>query len=62
MNKYKHSLTIRYRRCCHSNETHAPIANPPNSAQLGGTPTIILSYIQVSAVEWACGDGETDRL
>jgi len=23
---------------CHSNETHAPIANPPNSAQLGGTP------------------------
>jgi len=24
--------------CCHSNETPAPIANPPNSAQLGGTP------------------------
>jgi len=24
--------------CCHSNETRAPIANPPNSAQLGGTP------------------------
>jgi len=23
---------------CHSNETRAPIANPPNSAQLGGTP------------------------
>ena len=33
-----HSLTFRIRRvCCHSNETHAPIANPPNSAQLGGT-------------------------
>ena len=26
--------------CCHSNETRAPIANPPNSAQLEGTPTI----------------------
>ena len=25
---------------CHSNEIRAPIANPPNSAQLGGTPTI----------------------
>ena len=24
--------------CCHSNETRAPIANPPNSAQLEGTP------------------------
>jgi len=24
--------------CCHSNETHAPIANLPNSAQLQGTP------------------------
>jgi len=26
--------------CCHSNATRAPIANPPNSAQLGVTPTI----------------------
>jgi len=26
--------------CCHGDETHAPIANPPNVAQLGGTPTI----------------------
>jgi len=24
--------------CCHSNETRSPIANSPNSAQLGGTP------------------------
>jgi len=24
--------------CCHSKETRAPIAKPPNSAQLGGTP------------------------
>ena len=23
--------------CCHSNETRAPIANPPNSAQPKGT-------------------------
>jgi len=23
--------------CCHSNATGAPIANPPNSAQLGGS-------------------------
>jgi len=26
--------------CCHSNETHAPIAKPTNSAKLEGTPTI----------------------
>jgi len=25
--------------CCHSNETRVPTANPPNSAQLEGTPT-----------------------
>jgi len=24
--------------CCHSNETQTPIAHPPNSAQLWGTP------------------------
>jgi len=24
--------------CCHSNESHTPIANVPNSAQLEGTP------------------------
>jgi len=34
----EHSLTFRVRRCCHSNETRAPIANPLNSAQLEGTP------------------------
>jgi len=32
---------------CHSNETRAPIANPPNTAQLRGTPTIPPSYIRV---------------
>ena len=35
------SLTFRVRAMlstCHSNKTSAPIANPSNSAQLGGTP------------------------
>jgi len=32
---------------CHSNATRAPIANPPNSAQLEGTPTIPSSHIRV---------------
>jgi len=27
-----------FRLCCYSSETHTPIANPPNSAQLWGTP------------------------
>jgi len=45
--------------CCHSNETRAPIANPPNSAQLDGTPTIPASYIRIRAVVWACGHGQT---
>ena len=36
--EYKHSLTFRvWAVCCYSNETCAPIANLPNSAQLGGT-------------------------
>ena len=35
------------------------IANPPNSAQLGGTPTIPPSYIRVRAVVWECGRGQT---
>ena len=46
--------------CCHSNATHAPITNPPNSAQLGGTPTIPASYIRVHAVVWSCSHGQTD--
>ena len=41
--------------CCHRNETRAPIANPPNSAQLEGTSTI-----RVCAVVWECGEGQTD--
>jgi len=50
--------------CCHSNETRAPIANPPDSAQLQGIPpTISPSYIQVRAraVVWECGEGQTDK-
>ena len=50
--EYKHSLTFRVRRCCHSNETRAPIANPPN--------TIPLTYMRVRAVVWQCGGGQTD--
>jgi len=42
--------------CCHSNETRAPIANPPNSAQLGGTPYHSPKLQVVSAC-----DGHTDR-
>jgi len=54
-------LPIGSALCCHSNETRAPIANQPNSAQLGGTPTVRPSYIRVRAVVWICGEGETDR-
>jgi len=46
---------------CHSNETHAPIADPPNSAQLEGTPTTPPSDIWARAVVWECGQGQTDR-
>jgi len=45
--------------CCHTNETHAPIANPPNSAQLEGIPTIPPTYIWIRAVAWECGEGHT---
>jgi len=31
------SLELGFPLCCHSNATRAPIANPPNSAQLGGS-------------------------
>jgi len=49
--------------CCHSNETRAPIANPPNSSQLEGTraPTIPPSYTRVRAVESEFGEGGTDK-
>jgi len=49
--------------CCHRNETRALIANPPNSAQLEGTPTIPPAYIRVRAVVWVglCGEGQPHR-
>jgi len=47
--------------CCHSNENRALIANPPNSAQLEGTPYHSLSYIRVRAVVWERGEGQTNR-
>jgi len=31
------SLELGFALCCHSNATRAPIANPSNSAQLGGS-------------------------
>ena len=43
---------LRSAPCYHSNETCAPIANLPNSAQLEGTPSIPPSYIRVRAVVW----------
>jgi len=46
--------------CCHSNETRVSIANPPNSAQLEGTPAIPPTYVQVCAVVWECSEGQTD--
>jgi len=46
--------------CCHSNETRAPIANPPSSAQLEGIPYHSPSYIRVCAVVWERGEGQTD--
>ena len=46
--------------CRHSNETRAPIANQPNSAQLEGIPNIPQTYIWVRAVVWECGEGQTD--
>jgi len=36
--------------CCHSNETRAPTANPPNNAQLEGTP-IRLPQVTAESVQ-----------
>jgi len=33
-----HLALYAFAVCCHSKETHAPIANPPHSAQQEGTP------------------------
>ena len=42
---------------CHSNETHAWIANPPNTAQLEGTPTI--PQVTSGSVQ-QCGNAASD--
>jgi len=48
------AITVYY---CHSDETCAPIAHLPNSAQLEGTPTIPPTYILVRAVVWEYSKG-----
>jgi len=53
-----HRLPIRAALCCHSNETRAPIANPPNSAQLGVPPTI--PKVTSRSVQ-KCGHAASDR-
>jgi len=52
-------LCHAFPQCCHSNATRAPIANPPDSTQLGASPTTTLSYIRVRAIVWACGRGQS---
>ena len=52
-------VVTRVRVMLHSNATRAPIANPPNSAQLGAASTTPPSYIRVRAVVWAYGRGQT---
>jgi len=46
---------------CHSNKIHAPIANPPNTAHLEGTLTILPGYIRVCALVWGCSEGQTHK-
>ena len=45
--------------CCHSNATRAPIANSPNSAQLGGIPQVT-SGLCFSVGMWPRTDRHTD--
>ena len=58
------SISLHMCVCCHSNETRAPIANPPNSAQLEGTP-LLPSKLHPgpcsSVGMWRETDRETDR-
>jgi len=47
--------------CCQSNETRAPVANPPDSAQLEGTPYHSTNlHPGPHTVVWECGDEQTD--
>jgi len=59
---FQHNPSFKYKHLLNSNETCAPIANPPNSAQLKDTPyhSPKLTYIQVRAVVWKCGEGQID--
>jgi len=57
-NKTRHYFVFAL--CCQSNANRAPLANLPNTAQLGGIPYHSPSYIQVRAITWACGRGQTD--
>jgi len=55
------SLTFRIRRVYyHSNESRAPIANPLNSAQLGGT-SCHFSNLHQCACSSVGGEGQTHR-
>ena len=54
-------LVTRVRLWCHSNATRAPIANPPNSAQLGGSLYHAPKLHPVRPVVWAYGRGQTNR-
>ena len=56
--KYKHSLTFLVRRHVVSYKTCAPIANPPSSAQLEGTPTI--PQVTPGSLQ-QCGNAAWDR-
>jgi len=49
------------RVCCHSNEARAPIADPPNSAQLEGTSYHSLKLHSDLCTVRGCGEGQTDR-
>jgi len=57
---YSVTFRVAFALCCHSNATRAPIANPPNSAQLGGSHYNSPSYFRVRAIVWACGRRQTD--
>jgi len=46
--------------CCQQ-QNRTPIANPPNNAQLEGTPTIPPRYIPVRQCENAARDRQTHR-
>jgi len=54
------SLELGFALCWHSNATRAPIANPPNSAPLGGNLYHAPSYIRVRAVVSAYSRGQID--